>query len=86
MLVLSATYSSPYLNRLVPHDRFKTLLLRTIKFLRRLSPISPTCRADCLILEKFEKTLFPLADTESTTYRDEGVDRETLMQDAAPPV
>ena len=50
MLVLSATMHTHYLKTLVDHGKFKKLLLRTIKFLRRLAPISPTCQADCLIL------------------------------------
>jgi hypothetical protein len=84
MLVLSATYSSPYLKQLVPEDKFKALLKRTIKFLRRLAPISPTSRADCLILEKFETTLFPPADTDPATFRDEGVVRPALTQAGSP--
>jgi hypothetical protein len=86
MLVLSATYNSGYLRRLVPEDKFKALLNRTIKFLRRLAPISPTSRADCLILEKFEKTLFPVADADPATFRDEGVVRGALTHDGSPAV
>lgn len=86
MLVLSATYNSLYLKQLVPEDKFKALLKRTIKFLRRLAPISPTSRADCLILEKFEKTLFPLSDAEPATFRDEGIVRGALTHDESPVV
>jgi hypothetical protein len=86
MLVLSATYNSIYLRKLVPEDKFKALLKRTINFLRRLAPISPTSRADCHILEGFEKTLFPVADAEPDTFRDEGVVRGALTHDESPAV
>ncbi|KAI5364159.1 Putative zn(2)-C6 fungal-type DNA-binding domain-containing protein [Septoria linicola] len=58
MLVLSAVHNSTYMGTLVPEMRFKGLLERTIKFLRNLSDISPTCSADCGILEKFHNSLF----------------------------
>lgn len=52
MLVLSAAYYSKNLNSLVPSDRFKGLLERTVAFLRRAAAISPTCRVDSEILEE----------------------------------
>ena len=58
MLVLAATFNTKTLKQLVPEDRFQRLLERTISFLRRLSPISPTCHNDCLILEKINRHLF----------------------------
>jgi hypothetical protein len=65
MLVLSATFHDPRLRSLVPADELQALLVRTIRFLRKLATISPTCGADCLILEKLEKTLFPPSVTPS---------------------
>ena len=58
MLVLAATYYSPWLNSLVPSDRFQQLLLRTNRFLRNLAPLSPTCAHDCAILEKISRLLY----------------------------
>jgi len=78
MLVLSACHQS-YLKSLVPTDRFQVLMERTIKFLRRLAPISPTCAADCGILEKFNHTIFRSASAHPGVYRNEGV-APTIMQ------
>lgn len=39
------------MRNLVPHVRVIELIKRTIMFLRRLEPISPTLRVDALILE-----------------------------------
>jgi hypothetical protein len=50
---------------LVPEDKFKALFLRTMRFLQNLAPISPTSRADCLILKKLETRLFPPKSTAS---------------------
>ena len=61
MLVLSATYHNKYLKVLIDQERFQKLLTRTIGFLRRLGPISPTCAIDCAILEKINKALFGVA-------------------------
>lgn len=58
MLVLAATYYNNWLKTLIPEEEFHNHLERTIKFLRRLSPISPTCANDCQILEKISKLLF----------------------------
>lgn len=58
MLVCSATYYTKWLRTLIPEEEFHKNLERTIKFLRRLSPISPTCTNDCQILEKISKVLF----------------------------
>lgn len=80
MLVLSATYHNGSLKKLVPAERFQALLERTIKFLRRLGPISPTCAIDCSILEKIHRRLFGvtseakhLFSNEKHFYRDEHV-------------
>lgn len=74
MLVLSAAYESPLLGTWVPQERFQQLMQRTITFLRRLAPISPTSAADCGILEKFNKILFPTASEEPHVYKNEGVE------------
>jgi hypothetical protein len=58
MLVLSATWRTAYLRKLIDQERFQTLLDRTICFLRKLSAISPTCQLDCSILEKVQRVLF----------------------------
>lgn len=58
MLVLTATYYNSWLQGLVDRDKLQRLLERTIRFLRKLSPISPTCGHDCQILEKISKLLF----------------------------
>ncbi len=75
MLVLSATYYSSYLNFLVSDqkDRFQRLLSRTIKFLKRLSAISPTCAVDYAILENIQKALFHVPPEERHIYRNEGI-------------
>ncbi|EME42038.1 hypothetical protein DOTSEDRAFT_72963 [Dothistroma septosporum NZE10] len=74
MLVLSAAYQSNMLRSWVPQERFKYLIERTITFLRRLAPISPTSAADCGILEKFNNILFPAASEEPHVYKNEGVE------------
>ena len=71
MLVLSAAFHNKYLNRLIPTDRFHRLLERTIQFLRRLSPISPTCHNDCAILEKINRLLFGVPSDAKHVYRNE---------------
>jgi hypothetical protein len=42
MLVLSATWRTHYLRKLIDQERFQTLLSRTIGFLRKLSANLPT--------------------------------------------
>lgn len=74
MLVLSATYRTHFSHALVSPDRFNSLMLRTIGFLRKLAPISPTCAADCGILEKFYSVLFPGHSEAPQTYHNEGVE------------
>lgn len=74
MLVLSATYYNNYLKKLVPPERFQRLLERTISFLRRLAPISPTCNIDCGILEKIHRQLFDIPQDVKHFYRNEGVE------------
>lgn len=73
MLVLAASFHNRYLKTLVPRDRFQALIERTINFLRRLAPISPTCYHDCGILERISRLLFaaPTADAKMI-YRNEG--------------
>ena len=58
MLVLSATWRTHYLRKLIDQDRFQSLLSRTIDFLRKFSAISPTCQLDSSILEKIQRVLF----------------------------
>ena len=62
MLVLAAAFYSGTAKFLVPEETFVRLLERTIQFLRRLRPISPTCALDCQILEKIQRHLFPPDD------------------------
>jgi hypothetical protein len=57
MLVLSAIWRTEHLRKLVNPDAFRRLLSRTISFLHRLSPISPTCQLDCSILEKIQRVI-----------------------------
>lgn len=78
MLVLAAAYNNRYLRNFVDKDRFHQLIERTIGFLRRLAPISPTCAFDCSILERISRYLFatPLADTKMI-YRNEGYEPQS---------
>ena len=71
MLVLSATWHTPYLRKLVNQERFQRLLARTIGFLRRLSAISPTCQLDCSILEKIQRVLFGIPPEDKPMYHGE---------------
>lgn len=82
MLVLSAAFNSAYMRTIVPEDRFKQLLERTIRFLRRLAPISPTCAADCGILEKFNMTLFGVAKEHKDIYHNQGVVEAAGLQNS----
>lgn len=72
MLVLAASFHNPYLHNFIDKDRFQQLIERTIVFLRRLAPISPTCYHDCHILEAISRLLFatPTADAKQI-YRNE---------------
>jgi hypothetical protein len=72
MLVLSATWHIPYLRKLIDQERFEFLLGRTIIFLRKLSPISPTCQLDCSTLEKIQRVLFGNPPAELPMYRANG--------------
>jgi hypothetical protein len=71
MLVLSATWRTHYLRKLIDQERFEFLLGRTISFLRKLSPISPTCQLDCSILEKIQRVLFGIPPEEKPMYHGE---------------
>lgn len=71
MLVLSAAYYNTWVKHFIDGPRFQGLLLRTIGFLRRLAPISPTCRIDCGILENIHALLFPLPSEEQRVYHGE---------------
>jgi hypothetical protein len=68
MLVLSATWRTHYLRKLIDPERFQPLLTRTIGFLRKLSAISPTCQLDCSILEKIQRVLFGIPADEKPMY------------------
>ena len=69
MLVLAAVYYDKTLKRLIEDvPRFKRLLDRTIRFLRRLAPISPTCANDCGILENIRHRLFGVPDDVKEVY------------------
>lgn len=74
--MLTAVVKSSIFKSLVPEEEYHRLLKRTIAFLRRLSPISPTCQADCGILEKFSNTLFGLERNQDLkdVYHNEGVE------------
>lgn len=78
MLVLAASYHNVYLKTLVDKERFSALIERTINFLRRLTPISPTCYHDCGILERISRLLFSqqTAD-EKIIYRNEGYEPQS---------
>lgn len=78
MLVLAAAFHNKYLNQLVDKARFQRLIERTINFLRKLTPISPTCWHDCGILERISRMLFatPTAD-EKMIYRNEGYEPQS---------
>ncbi|KAK3643851.1 hypothetical protein LTR56_009946 [Elasticomyces elasticus] len=78
MLVVSAIYNNNAMKGLViaSNDterlsRFKSQLARTIRFLRRLSPISPTCGVDCSILEDIQKSLFGVPADQKHVYLNE---------------
>lgn len=71
MLVLSATWRTEYLRMLIDQERFQNLLNRTIRFLRKLAPISPTCQLDCSILEKIQRVLFGIPADEKPMYHGE---------------
>lgn len=73
MLVLTAVVMSKIYNSLLREDEYHRLLNRTIAFLRKLSPISPTCKADCGILEKFASNLFNPSEDLKDIYHNEGV-------------
>jgi hypothetical protein len=70
MLVLSATWRTHYLRKLIDQERFQTLLSRTIDFLRKLSAISPTCQLDCSILENIQRVLFGIPPDEKPMHHD----------------
>jgi hypothetical protein len=74
MLVLSAAHYNPVMKDIVPADRLKQLLERTITFLRRLSAISPTSMIDCVTLEKIKHALFPHSQEDKHIYKNEGVE------------
>jgi len=74
MLVLSATYHRDFLKNIIQRDRLQALLLRTISFLRRLIPISPTCSLDCMVLEAIQNTLFGVAKQDKHVYDGEAAE------------
>lgn len=87
MLVLSATWRNDHMRKLIDSERFKRLLRRTIRFLCKLAPISPTCKLDCSILEKIERILFGIPSDERPIYDDEkGLTNTTAPQKATGPV
>lgn len=55
-LVLAATRNS-WLKSLVSEDDLMRVLNRTISFLRKLSPLSPSLQADAMILENTRKII-----------------------------
>lgn len=83
ILVLSAVHETNYLGLFLEHDRFQGLLERTIRFLKKLAPISPTCKHDAGILEKFNNTLFLPSIGPKDTYANEGLEPHVVS--SAPP-
>lgn len=57
MLVLSATFTSPF-SELVPRHKLDELLRRTIRFLREYRNVSPTLREDAKILQRIYNRIF----------------------------
>lgn len=57
MLVLAGTYRS-HLSRLIPRKRLEELLIRTIEFLDKYSPISPTLKKDVEMLRDIKQQIF----------------------------
>lgn len=55
--MLQAATRHPVLKELVPQDKLNHLLIKTIAFLRNLSPISPTLKFDAKILELSMRSL-----------------------------
>lgn len=74
MLVLCAVRNNLWMKDAVDAGELHRLLDRTISFLRKLAPISPTCKADCGILEKFRNHLFPMKEEAKGVYKEEGVE------------
>lgn len=70
MLILAAAYNSqiPWVNALVPQEKFEALLTRTINFLRKLWNISETIKEDIGHLEKLQQ-LFRFKTTSSEVAR-----------------
>lgn len=75
MLVLSAVYHQTtkidYGTTLIDTKEFRDKLKRTIRFLRRLAPISRTLFHDATYLEGIEKLLFPLSEDARDVYAGE---------------
>ncbi|KAI9724738.1 MAG: hypothetical protein M1812_000013 [Candelaria pacifica] len=75
-LVLAATHRSR-LHDLVPREQLRSLLRRTIKFLRDLAPLSPALKTDAEILEHINNSIFGKAEhassfSSASTYDDHG--------------
>ena len=67
MLVLSAAYKSKTLGAFVDPNQLDRLFTRTIKLLKRLSPISQTLERDCFILQCLRKVVFEGGEPEMAT-------------------
>jgi hypothetical protein len=57
MLVLAGTYRS-HLSRLISRKKLEELLIRTIEFLDKYSPISPTLKKDVEMLRDIKQQIF----------------------------
>jgi hypothetical protein len=72
MLVLAAVYNCDidWLKELVPKDKLRRLLRRTITFIRHLQHASSVARSDIVILEEVDRALFGNSDG-SNIYQNE---------------
>ena len=67
MLVLSAAFKSKTLGQYVEEPQLDRLFNRTIRFLKKLSPISRTLEQDAHILKCLKKVVFEGAEPEMVT-------------------
>ena len=83
MLVLGATYHSKIGKPLVNRERLQYLFERTIKFLRRLAPISKTCDHDSRILETVSHVVLGVPSEHKHFYQQEGVEPKDLPRNTS---
>lgn len=73
MLVLSAVHTSEQLSYLVPATDFDWLMNRTLRFLRRWAPLSPTLRTNARILENAKRIIDITGRSADTSFSDDTV-------------